>query len=216
MAGSEDTDKLIEFFEDESRAMSKSERTRFKIIASAAKVFNEKGFDKTSIQDIADDAGIAKGTIYYYVDKKEDLLVSLVRFGKARFFSKIEKSIGKATTASGKVETIIRNHLKIIRIIGPIAPFFAQNLLSDDSRVREVMAGFRREYLDLLESIIEEGIQSGEFRQVNSERAAFGILGMVIGQVMQSKVFVGKINSKAITENTLDLAISGLRKRDED
>ena len=211
-----DTDNIIELFEDESRPMTKSERTRLKIMASAAKVFNEKGFDSTSIQDIADDAGIAKGTIYYYVEKKEDLLLLLIRFGKAHLFSKIEKGIEKAATASEKIEVIIRNHLSIMKTVGPVIPFFAQSLTSNDSRVREIMTGFRREYLDLLESIIEEGIQLGEFRRVDPGRAAVAILGLVVGQVLQYKLFTGKINVKEILETTMDVAVSGLRQAHED
>ncbi|MBE0446811.1 MAG: TetR/AcrR family transcriptional regulator [Actinobacteria bacterium] len=212
MVETRDTDNIIELFEDESRPMTKSERTRLKIMASAAKVFNEKGFDNTSIQDIANDAGIAKGTIYYYVEKKEDLLLSLIRFAKVRLFAKIGKGIEKATTASEKIEIIIRNHLKIVKTVGPVMPFFAQSLVSNDSRVREIMAGFRREYLNRLESIIKEGIQSGEFRQVDPGRAAVAILGLVIGQALQFKLFTGKINTKEIAENTIDIAINGLRQ----
>jgi len=214
MSEFKDTESLVDLFEDESRPMSKSERTRLRIMASAAKVFNEKGFDKTSIQDIADDAGIAKGTIYYYVDKKEDLILSLVRFAKARLFAKVEKSIGRAPTASEKIEVVVRNHLKIIKTVGPVIPFFAQNMVSSDSRVRDTMARFRQEYLSLLESIIEEGIKSGEFRQVNPRRAAVAIISLVIGQVLQFKLFTGKINAKEIADNTIDMAINGLRKRD--
>ena len=61
------TDPFTELFQGEALNMSKSERTRLKIMASAAKVFTEKGFSDASIQDIANDAGLAKGTIYYYI-----------------------------------------------------------------------------------------------------------------------------------------------------
>ena len=135
-----DAESIIELFEDESRPMSKSERTRLKIMASAAKVFAEKGFSETSIQDIADDAGIAKGTIYYYVDKKEDLLLSLVRFGQARLFAKIDKGIAKASCASEKIEIIVRTHLHIIKTVGPVMPFFIQNVVFHDSKVRGAFA----------------------------------------------------------------------------
>lgn len=212
----EDAENVIDLFEDKSRLMSKSERTRLKIMASAAKVFNEKGFDNASIQDIADDAGIAKGTIYYYVDKKEDLLHSLVRFAKARLFAKAEKSLGKAATASEKIEIIIRNHVKIVKTVGPVMPFFAQSMVSDDSKTRDIMAGFRKEYLGLLRSIIEEGIESGEFRKVDPEKAAVAVLSLVIGQFLQYKLFGEKLSAKGIVENTMDVAIKGLRQRHED
>ncbi len=212
----ENTENLMDLLEEETGALSKRERTRLKIMASAAKVFSEKGFSEASVKDIADDAGIAKGTIYYYVDKKEDLLIMLVQFGQARLFSKIEKGMGKAATASEKIEIMIRNHLKIMKVVGPIMPFFVQNLVIYDSKLREVMAGFRERLLDIMAAIIEEGIASGEFRPVDPKKSAVAIAGMVIGQLMQHKVFAGKINTKEILETTIDIAIKGLRRPHED
>ncbi len=212
----ENTENLMDLLEEETGALSKRERTRLKIMASAAKMFSEKGFSEASVKDIADDAGIAKGTIYYYVDKKEDLLIMLVQFGQTRFFSKIEKGMGKATTASEKIEVMIRNHLKIMKVVGPIMPFFVQNLVIYDSKLREVMAGFRERLLDIMAAIIEEGIASGEFRPVDPKKSAVAIAGMVIGQLMQHKVFAGKINTKEILETTIDIAIKGLRRPHED
>lgn len=212
----EATEKLIELLEEDSTAIGKAERTRLKIMASAAEVFNEKGFSSASIQDIADNAGIAKGTIYYYVDKKEDLLVMLLSFGKNQFFSKIEKAFEKTTTASQKIEAIVRNHLKMIRVIGPVMPFVVQNIVLDSSAVKDLMGDVRKRYLAVISEAIEEGIASGEFRKVDAKKTAVAILGMIIGQIMQHKAFNGKINSKEIADTTLDMVLRGLRLRHED
>ncbi|MCL6472012.1 MAG: TetR/AcrR family transcriptional regulator [Firmicutes bacterium] len=212
----EDTDSLIDLLEYEVRPMSKSERTRLKIMASAAKVFNEKGFAEASIKDIADDAGIAKGTIYYYIEKKEDLFLMLVNFGQARLFAKVEKGLKKATTASEKIETIIRAHLKMLKILGPVMPAFAQNLLTVNSKTREAIAGFRERYVNYIASAIEEGIASGEFRQVDSKKTAVAIIGMVLGQLLQYRLFTGVFNVKEIGDTTMDMVIKGLRKTHEE
>jgi len=212
-----DLDKLVDLFAEDLHQMSKGERTRLKIMASAAKVFNEKGFSETSIQEIAKNAGVAKGTVYYYVDKKEDLVLMLAQFSRARLFSKIERAFARATTASEKLEAVIRSHLKVIKIVGPIMPFFVLNIVKEDSRLRRVIANFRGHYLSILESIIEEGINSGEFRKVDPKKTAVAILGLVIGQLIQYRVFTatGKFNTKAIAETTLGIALHGLRRGDE-
>jgi len=207
---------IDELFEDEARPMSKSERTRLKIMASAAKIFSEKGFDNASIQDIADDAGIAKGTIYYYIDKKEDILLSLVKLGKAHLFGRVEKGMDKIPTASGKLELIIGNHLKLMSTMSPVVLFFAQSLMAPGSKVKELMKGFREDYLGLLESIIKEGIATGEFRQVDPKETAVTLLSMAIGQMLQHRLFVGRIDAKRITGNIMSLALRGLVQRHED
>lgn len=216
MSETKHNEELIGLLGDESYPESKRERTRLKIMASAAKVFAEKGFDETSVQDIADHAGIAKGTIYYYINKKEDLLLSLIKFAQGHLFAKIETSIGKVATASEKIEIIVHTHLKILRIFGPIVSFFAQSLFVEDSSTRLALGKFRKRYLNLLELIIDEGIRSGEFRRVDSQRAAVAILGMVIGQIMQAKLFTGKIDIRQIKETTMDMVINSLRAKRED
>ncbi|HCG99536.1 MAG TPA: hypothetical protein DE036_07055 [Actinobacteria bacterium] len=201
--------------DDDERPMTKSERTRLKIMAGAARAFNDKGFENTSIQDIADTAGVAKGTIYYYIEKKEDLLLSLLEFGQARLFARIDKSIGRETTAAGKIELIIRNHLRIVKVVGPIIPHVAQNIVTADSKIQNSMAKLRKRYLALLESVIKEGVDSGEFREVRPDKAALVVMSLVLGQILQHKIFVGKLNAREIIASTMDFALNGLRKADE-
>src|ERR1700761_228 len=48
------------------------------IIDAAAKIFHRKGYSETTVQDIADAVGILKGSLYYYIDSKEDLLFQML------------------------------------------------------------------------------------------------------------------------------------------
>lgn len=212
MPASYDDNDILDLLDDEVRPMTKRERTRLKIMAGAARAFNDKGFENTSIQDIADTAGVAKGTIYYYIEKKEDLLLSLLEFSQARLFSRIEKGIDRETTAAGKIELIIRNHLRIVKTVGPMMPLFMQNIVTTDSRVQKMVREMRKRYLVVLESVIEEGITSGEFREVNARKAAVVVLGAVLGQLLQYKLFEGTINVREIVANTMDYVIGGLRE----
>src|SRR5947207_409360 len=54
-------------------------RRQQEILEAAARVFHEKGYESTSIQDIADEVGILKGSLYYYIRSKEDLLYEIIR-----------------------------------------------------------------------------------------------------------------------------------------
>src|SRR5690242_21930048 len=54
-------------------------RRQQEIVEAAARVFHEKGYESTSIQDIADAVGILKGSLYYYITSKEDLLFEIIR-----------------------------------------------------------------------------------------------------------------------------------------
>src|SRR3954463_16258741 len=54
-------------------------RRQQEILEAAARVFHEKGYESTSIQDIADAVGILKGSLYYYITSKEDLLFEILQ-----------------------------------------------------------------------------------------------------------------------------------------
>lgn len=60
------------------------------IMESAARSFSEKGYADTSIQEIADDCGIAKGSVYKYFQSKEDLYIAFHQAKQAAFFSEME------------------------------------------------------------------------------------------------------------------------------
>ncbi len=57
----------------------KSQRRRQELIDAAAKIFQDKGYEAASIQDVADALGILKGSVYYYIDSKEDLLFAAIQ-----------------------------------------------------------------------------------------------------------------------------------------
>ncbi|MBI4734324.1 MAG: TetR/AcrR family transcriptional regulator [Rubrobacteridae bacterium] len=203
------SEQILKFFEAEIEPMQKSERTRLRIMASAARVFSAKGYQETSIQDIADDAGIAKGTIYYYVDKKEDLIVLLFELGQKLMFSKIENGLKEHETALDKLVFMLSTHLIIMRTVLPVLPIFIHNLLSHDERITNLILRFRGSYLDVLTSIIKEGKETGEFKLEDEEEIAYAVLSLVLGQTLQQKVLFDKIDANQIIQTTLNIAIRG-------
>ncbi len=77
------------------------------ILSAAQDVFTEKGYHDTSIDDIAAQAGIAKGTVYLHFASKEDLVVALVEHQHVKFLALVDHVIGEATTARARLEQIL-------------------------------------------------------------------------------------------------------------
>ncbi|MHA2620946.1 MAG: TetR/AcrR family transcriptional regulator [bacterium JZ-2024 1] len=73
--------------------LRKGEATREKILSAASDLFCEKGIFKTTLDEIADRAGVAKGTIYLYIKQKEDLLVLIVQRGVDQMMEKMESLV---------------------------------------------------------------------------------------------------------------------------
>lgn len=62
------------------RTVKKAEERKQEIVEAAKRLFNSKGYDATSMQDVMEDVGIAKGTIYHYFKSKDELLQAVVEF----------------------------------------------------------------------------------------------------------------------------------------
>lgn len=82
------------------------------ILLAAIKLFAEKGFHSTSIQEIADAAGVAKGSTYLYFKSKEDILLSVFNDYYARMLEDIMNTAGEGMTTRERITSQIRMQLE--------------------------------------------------------------------------------------------------------
>lgn len=80
----------------------------------AAKIFCDKGYDATSMSDIADAVGITKAGIYHYVKSKQDLLFAIMNFGMDRLETHVITPARAVADAEQRLRAIIRNHALLI------------------------------------------------------------------------------------------------------
>ena len=77
------------------RVVKEAEERRSEILDAAEKLFSEKGFDGTSTNDILDEVGIARGTLYYHFKAKEDILDAMIDRITGRLIQKAKKIAAK-------------------------------------------------------------------------------------------------------------------------
>lgn len=78
------------------------------IHASAISIFDQKGYAAASIEEIADSIGVLKGSLYYYIDSKEDLLVQIFDRSDEEFAALIEEAQAVEGSAVGRLRTFAR------------------------------------------------------------------------------------------------------------
>lgn len=134
------------------------------IVLAAAKVFFEKGYEGASLQDIASAVGLLKGSIYYYIDTKEDLLFELVvRAQKVwRAVLEEEEAVASAPAPTRMREFIVRWTLlrQQQREWGIVAEREFSRL--SEEYLAQVIKG-RREFSTFVEGIIAQGRADGDF-----------------------------------------------------
>lgn len=159
----------------------KHELKKAEILKAAARVFRRKGFHATRIQDVAEELNMQKGSLYYYIETKEDLLKGLVEDVLERSVVLVNAIRDTEHTPTEKIRLLIETHLKLFHenidafgmIINEDMKLIAKN------SERDVFV-LMKKYEHGWNRIFEEGIAAGEFRaDANYKMIVKGILGML-------------------------------------
>ncbi|MFD4768208.1 TetR/AcrR family transcriptional regulator [Streptomyces niveus] len=149
------------------------------LLEKATRLFAEKGYENTTLQDIAAAVGVSRTALYHYVTSKEELLAMLVEQMSLGLADTLA-ALGERTelTAEGKLraltDTLVRQRARSphqFRVHDQ-----TESVLSEPLRSRHRQA--RRDVLAALAGVIEEGVDKGEFKPLDPRIAAFGVLGM--------------------------------------
>ena len=190
------------------------------LLDAALRIFAERGYANTRLEDIAAAVGVTKGTIYHYFETKEDLLRQAIEHNHERVFLPLEKGIRER---KGPVSTTIRLFLR--RAFGGNMDQTRQSVLTllVQGVAREVPHVYQR-WLEagparawqLLAELIEEGKASGEFRKdVDSEVAARVTISGLILQLAWQQFGKGApsvaIDRDQLIDSTSEFLLHGLR-----
>ena len=146
--------------------MKKGERRKQELLKIAYRMFIEKGYENTSIDGIIAEAGIAKGTYYYYFESKEATLEAVIDM-------MIEEEVGRAKEA---LETSLPVPQKLVSVIYSLRPAQDEQVIAKALDARENIVMHEKvnrriveEAVPLLTEIVKEGISQGEFSCINIE-----------------------------------------------
>lgn len=148
------------------------------ILEAAARVFRRKGYDRATLRDIAKEAGLLPGSLYYHIRSKEDLLRQVVEQPIHDLYTQLEDLVVAEAPAAEKLERALAVHLRAFDAHYPSLFVYLQNLLQVDAMRRPLRKQAKR-YEECWQRILIQGMQSGEFpSDLDVKVAAFAILGM--------------------------------------
>lgn len=146
------------------------------LLRMAVRMFNERGYEATSLADIADRLHVTKPALYYYVSGKEEILLECQRRGTVRFAELIDADAHH--TGSG----IERFRDFIVRYVDTVTTDFAACLIRSGPDAlgpqgrTEILRG-RRKLEQTLERILRKGIADGSITRCDTKMSAFTIFG---------------------------------------
>lgn len=146
--------------------LTKAERTKQFILETAAPIFNQKGISGANIDDVLDAAKLTKGCLYGHFENKEDLALQVVDHMLVNNGEKMMATISKGKTAKAKVFAFLDFYKDPLNTyLKGGCPIFNIAVESDDNFpvIKEKIAGVIRNGQNIFISILNQGIQAGEF-----------------------------------------------------
>lgn len=161
--------------------MSESPKRRWtELVDTAARIFHDKGYDATSVQDVADAVGILKGSLYHYIKTKNDLLYAIAEQANAASLETIDQVRSLELDPAGELAAFIRAHLELLLREGVKFRVYLHDVQSLNEDQYERVAQRRREYARYVEQLIARGQSEGVFASpVDSHLLGLGLLGML-------------------------------------
>lgn len=196
-----------------ARSGNAREDVRAAILASAVRLFYERGYQATSVSDVVEDAGYTKGAFYYYFKSKETLLVEIhddfVREGIRSTSAILAGNHTPEEALTLLIRELVR-HVGIDRAQMTIVLQEARHISFD--KFPEAKRN-RDEYDRLVVAILERGIGAREFREdlLSTRVLAFGIIGMCVWAYQWFSPS-GPLSTAQIAEMFTTVLLDGLRR----
>ena len=190
---------------------SKTPDKRLRILDSAVRVFAREGFFKAKVSQIAEDAGLAPGTVYLYFKNKEDVLISIFEDRMEEIVSSFRVSIMEKENGRSRLGCLVHMHLSLFQEDPDLAACFQVELRQSSRFMRGDVKGGLQKYLDLIREIVEYGRMEGGFRKEVSAVLVTHLIFGTLDQVVSTWVMSGmKYNLVSLADQLVDLFYGGI------
>ncbi len=154
--------------------------TRDRVFEVAAEVFHRKGYDNTSMSDVASAAGLTKAGLYHHVSSKESLLYTALDSGLDLTESYVMKPLEEISDPLDRLKAMIDLHLRLVleeRNLEVTGLLHECKTLSTADRAR--INRRKKEYVRMVTKLIADAFKKYNVKEVNPKLAAFALLGML-------------------------------------
>ena len=184
---------------------------RDRLLAAAARLFAERGFDATSVQQVVEAAGVTKGAFYYYFASKDDVLEEIY----GRLLALQEERLQSFLDAPGGADVRLRGAAVdvVLTAFEHLDAFvvFVRSFDRLDAAHQRSLRARRRRYHDRFRGLVEQGQADGTFRgDVSADVAVHAFLGAAhaIPNWFRPR---GPLSLGEVAEQLADLLLLGLR-----
>ena len=184
-------------------------KTKNLIFESAIKIFSESGYRGSTMDDIATNAGLAKGTLYYHFASKEEIFNFIVEEGLKILQNQV---IEIQDINIGPIEKLIKICRIQLTFLYGYTNFFKvvmSQLWGNENRQNELRQKLRK-YISEIEINIKGAMENGQIKKGDTELIAFQFFGSLCSSAIYESIHIEKINLEDIINSTITFTLKGL------
>ena len=183
------------------------------VYRTAAKIILQKGYDATSVSDIADALGITKAGLYHYIRGKTELLYEIMKFGLEELEHEVLVPARKIADPLERLRFVLSTHARLVtRGDGAVTILVDEAQALSPAQNRRVTR-LKRAYLDHIRDTLEELRAAGKLRDINTTVAAFSLIAAVSWLSRWYKPD-GALSAGEIGEQIVDIACNGMLREE--
>ena len=185
-------------------------KTKRKIFETSMKLFAEKGYDATSIEEITATVGVAKGTLYYHFSSKEEIFNFLIEEGIKLLQNSVDIKTAKHNNYIDKIKAIILIQIKIVAKYEDIITIILSQFWGNEARNKKCQEHVY-DYIGQIEKIVQQGIEKGEIKKGDTRAIASEIYGLICSTLVYKKREEEQMDVMKLYHEYENTIVNGLR-----
>jgi AcrR family transcriptional regulator len=179
------------------------------IYRTAARIILQKGYDATSVSDIAEALGITKAGLYHYIKGKTELLYEIMKYGLEELEREVLVPAREIADPEERLRFVIATHARIVTRGDGVVTILVDEARALTPAQNKNVVRMKRKYIDCLRTTLQEMKQQRKLRDLNVTVAAFSITG-AINWLSRWYRPGGALSAEEIAWQIADIALNGV------
>ncbi|HQR04258.1 MAG: TetR/AcrR family transcriptional regulator [Proteobacteria bacterium] len=186
------------------------------IMTMALDVFAERGYEATSMAEIAARIGVVEGTLYKYFESKRELLIKVLENWYAALIDAFRRDLAGLSGARARLRYLVWRHLRVLHEDRLLCLLLFQEVRAERDYYQSGLHQMNRRYSQLLMDVMQEGMDSGEFRaDVSPSLIRHMIFGGIEHHAWAFLCGHGELDIERLTGEVCAIAYAALMPVDE-
>lgn len=181
------------------------------IYRTAAQIILRKGYDATSINDIANALGMTKAGLYHYINGKKELLFDIMNFGLDELDEEVATPAASIIDPTERLRFIIKSHSQLVTRGQGAITILVDEITALTPSQNRIITRRKRAYFNRLRELLKQLKEEGVLQDVDATAATFSLLGMIswLSRWFRQN---GSLTEEQVADQISKIALHGLLK----